>query len=79
MTDGLEARNGAHPYKNFKTNSPALALGLWWMARKALGQECVLDVEVGPPERRARFTRSTCARPILGEPRAHTCVKTCAK
>jgi GDPmannose 4,6-dehydratase len=51
-TDGLKAGNGAHL---FKTNSPALALGLWWMARKALKQECVLNVDVGPPERPGPF------------------------
>ena len=54
-TDGLEAGRGAHTFKNFKTNSPALAMGLWWMARKALRQECVLNVEVGPPARPGPF------------------------
>jgi GDPmannose 4,6-dehydratase len=54
--DGLKANpHIAHPFKNFKTNSPALALGLWWMARKALKQECVLNVDVGPPERPGPF------------------------
>lgn len=54
-TDGLKAGNGTYLYKNFKTNSPVLAMGLWWMARKALRQECVLNVEVGPPERPGPF------------------------
>ena len=54
-TDGLKAGRGAHTFKNFKTNSPALAMGLWWMARKALRQECVLNVEVGPPARPGPF------------------------
>ncbi len=54
-TDGLKAGNGTYEYKNFKTNSPVLAMGLWWMARKALGQECVLNVDVGPPERPGPF------------------------
>ncbi|MBV8722961.1 MAG: GDP-mannose 4,6-dehydratase [Candidatus Eremiobacteraeota bacterium] len=30
-------------------------MGLWWMARKALNQECVLNVDVGPPERPGPF------------------------
>ncbi|HEY9085673.1 MAG TPA: GDP-mannose 4,6-dehydratase [Candidatus Tyrphobacter sp.] len=50
-TDGLKAGNGTHRYKNFKTNSPVLALGLWWMTRKALEQDVVLNVDIGPPER----------------------------
>jgi GDPmannose 4,6-dehydratase len=54
-TDGLKAGNATHRYKNFKTNSPTLAMGLWWMARKALGQEVVLNVEVGPEERPGPF------------------------
>ncbi len=54
-TDGLKAGRGAHTFKNFKTNSPALAMGLWWMARKALRQECVLNVDVGPPARPGPF------------------------
>lgn len=54
-TDGLKAGNGIYRYKNFKTNSPVLAMGLWWMAKKALGQELVLNVEVGPAERPGPF------------------------
>ncbi|HEY6327163.1 MAG TPA: GDP-mannose 4,6-dehydratase [Candidatus Cybelea sp.] len=54
-TDGLKAGNGAYGFKNFKTNSPALAMGLWWLARKALKQECVLNVEVGPAQRPGPF------------------------
>ncbi len=54
-TDGLKAGNGAYRFKNFKTNSPTLAMGLWWMARVALGQDCVLNVEVGPRERPGPF------------------------
>ena len=42
QTDGLKAGNGSYKYKNFKTNSPVLAMGLWWMAKRALGQDCVL-------------------------------------
>ncbi len=54
-TDGLKAGHEKHPFRNFKTNSPALAMGLWWMSRKALGQECVLNVDVGPAERPGPF------------------------
>jgi len=54
-TDGLKAGNATHRYKNFKTNSPVLAMGLWWMTRKALGQEVVLNVDVGPAERPGPF------------------------
>lgn len=54
-TDGLKAGNAVHRYKNFKTNSPVLAMGLWWMAKKALGQDLVLNVDVGPAERPGPF------------------------
>ncbi|MGZ3576870.1 MAG: GDP-mannose 4,6-dehydratase [Vulcanimicrobiaceae bacterium] len=54
-TDGLKAGNGIYRYENFKTNSPVLAMGLWWMAKKALGQDLVLNVEVGPAERPGPF------------------------
>jgi GDPmannose 4,6-dehydratase len=55
QTDGLKAGNGTYPFKNFKTNSPVLAMGLWWMAKRALGQDLVLNVDVGPPERPGPF------------------------
>ncbi len=51
-TDGLKAGNAT---KNFKTNSAVLAMGLWWMAKHALGQETVLNVDVGPAERPGPF------------------------
>ncbi len=54
-TDGLKAGNGIYRYKNFKTNSPVLAMGLWWMAKNALGQDLVLNVDVGPEERPGPF------------------------
>ncbi len=54
-TDGLKAGNATHRYKNFKTNSPTLAMGLWWMTRKALRQEVALNVDVGPQERPGPF------------------------
>jgi GDPmannose 4,6-dehydratase len=55
QTDGLKAGNGIYKYKNFKTNSPVLAMGLWWMAKRALGQDLVLNVDIGPPERPGPF------------------------
>ena len=55
QTDGLKAGHSAYKYKNFKTNSPVLAMGLWWMANRALEQQTVLNVEVGPPERPGPF------------------------
>jgi GDPmannose 4,6-dehydratase len=55
QTDGLKSAPTKYKYKNFKTNSPVLAMGLWWMAKKALGQELVLNVEVGPAERPGPF------------------------
>jgi len=54
-TDGLKAGNARYLFKNFKTNSPTLAMGLWWMTRKSLDQDVVLNVEVGPPERPGPF------------------------
>jgi GDPmannose 4,6-dehydratase len=54
-TDGLKAGNATYRYKNFKTNSPVLAMGLWWMAKRALKQDLVLNVEVGPDERPGPF------------------------
>jgi GDPmannose 4,6-dehydratase len=55
QTDGLKAGNGTYEFKNFKTNSPVLAMALWWMAKRALGQELVLNVDIGPPERSGPF------------------------
>jgi len=55
QTDGLKAGHGTYLFKNFKTNSPVLAMGLWWMAKRALGQDLVLNVEVGPAERPGPF------------------------
>lgn len=46
--DGLTAENASYRWENVKTDSPTLAMGLWWMARKALAQELVLDIDAGP-------------------------------
>jgi len=54
-TDGLKSSPTTYTYKNFKTNSPVLAMGLWWLAKKALNQELCLNVDVGPPERPGPF------------------------
>ncbi len=71
-TDGLKAGHCTHRYKNFKTNSPVLAMGLWWLAKKALGQELVLNVEVGPPERPGPFYSLNLRSPKpLGNKGAH--------
>ncbi len=71
-TDGLKAGNGKYRYKNFKTNSAVLAMGLWWMARKALGQDLVLDVDHGPPERPGPFYSLNLRSPnAVGEKGAH--------
>jgi len=71
-TDGLKAGNATHRYKNFKTNSPVLAMGLWWMTRKALGQEVVLNVDVGPAERPGPFYSMNLRSPnSVGNKGAH--------
>jgi GDPmannose 4,6-dehydratase len=70
--DGLKAGRGAHAFTNFKTNSPTLAMGLWWMARKALRQDCVLNVEVGPAERPGPFYSINLRSPtVVGRIGAH--------
>ncbi|BDE07637.1 hypothetical protein WPS_29130 [Vulcanimicrobium alpinum] len=71
QTDGLKAGNGKYPYKNFKTNSPVLAMGLWWMAKHALEQDTVLNVDVGPPERPGPFYSINLRSPNAGAGRAH--------
>jgi GDPmannose 4,6-dehydratase len=71
QTDGLKAGNGTYKYKNFKTNSPVLAMGLWWMAKRALKQETVLNVEVGPPERPGPFYSINLRSPREGNKGAH--------
>jgi GDPmannose 4,6-dehydratase len=71
QTDGLKAGNGSYEYKNFKTNSPVLAMGLWWMAKRALGQETVLNVEVGPPERPGPFYSINLRSPRAAKGGAH--------
>src|SRR5581483_3563905 len=54
-TDGLKSAPTTYTYKNFKTNSAVLAMGLWWLAKKALKQDLCLNVDVGPPERPGPF------------------------
>ena len=70
-TDGLKAGHCTYKYKNFKTNSPILAMGLWWMAKHALGQDTVLNVEVGPPERPGPFYSINLRSPKAGNKGAH--------
>ncbi len=43
--DGLAAGHGTYLFQSFKTNSAALAQGLWWLARVTLSQRTILCVE----------------------------------
>ena len=43
--DGLRAGYGTREFKNFKTASPLLAAGLWWMASRVLDQKLTLNVD----------------------------------
>lgn len=43
--DGLKAGHGKREFKNFKTSSPTLAAGLWWMASRVLDQKLTLNVD----------------------------------
>jgi GDPmannose 4,6-dehydratase len=70
-TDGLKLGYGTYRYKNFKTNSPVLAMGLWWLAKKALRQELVLNVDVGPAERPGPFYSVNLRSPKAGNKGAH--------
>ncbi len=44
-TDGLRAGHSKYEFKSFKTSSPCLAAGLWWLAQRALGQRGILCLE----------------------------------
>ena len=66
QTDGLKAGHCSYTYKNFKTNSPVLAMGVWWMANRALEQQTILNVEVGPPERPGPFYSINLRSPNAG-------------
>jgi GDPmannose 4,6-dehydratase len=70
-TDGLKAGNARYEFKNFKTDSPVLAMGLWWMARHALGQDLVLNVEVGPDDRPGPFYSINLRTPVITGKGAH--------
>lgn len=43
--DGLRAGHSKYEFKSFKTASPCLAAGLWWLARRVLGQRAILCLE----------------------------------
>jgi GDPmannose 4,6-dehydratase len=45
QTDGLRAGHSRYEFKSFKTSSPCLAAGLWWLAQRALGQRTILCAE----------------------------------
>ena len=70
-TDGLKAGSPRYPFKNFKTNSPVLAMGLWWLASKALGQEPVLNLDIGPRERPGPFYSINLRTPMITGKGAH--------
>lgn len=70
-TDGLKAGNARYMFKNFKTNSPTLAMGLWWLARTALDQQPVLNVDVGPPERPGPYYSMNLRTPVISNLGAH--------
>lgn len=70
-TDGLKSGNARYPFKNFKTNSPALATGLWWLASKALGQQPILNIDVGPPERPGPYYSMNLRTPLITGKGAH--------
>ena len=70
-TDGLKAGNARYGFKNFKTNSPTLAMGLWWLTRKALDQDVVLNVDVGPAERPGPFYSMNLRSPVTSRRGAH--------
>jgi GDPmannose 4,6-dehydratase len=44
-TDGLKANRCTYEFKNFKTNSATLAMGLWYLIEQTTGQEINLTVE----------------------------------
>ena len=47
-------------------------MGLWWLARKALKQDCVLNVDVGPAERPGPFYSINLRSPnLVGRTGAH--------
>ncbi|MFQ5803981.1 MAG: GDP-mannose 4,6-dehydratase [Candidatus Methylomirabilales bacterium] len=43
--DGLKGGHGAREFKNFKSSSPTLAAGLYWMASQVLGQRLTFNVD----------------------------------
>ncbi len=45
VTDGLKAGHSRYEFKSFKTASPCLAAGLWWLAQRALGQRAIICTE----------------------------------
>jgi GDPmannose 4,6-dehydratase len=64
-TDGLKAGAPRYKFKNFKTNSPTLAMGLWWLTRKGLDQDVVLNIDHGPPERPGPYYSMNLRTPLI--------------
>jgi GDPmannose 4,6-dehydratase len=51
LTDGLKANRCTYEFKNFKTNSATLAMGLWYLVEQTTGQGINLTVEQAPDGR----------------------------
>jgi GDPmannose 4,6-dehydratase len=71
QSGGLEAGNGTSIGESVTTDSPVLAMGLWWMAKRALGHDLVLNVEAGPPERPAPLYSMDVRSPNPGNTGPH--------
>jgi hypothetical protein len=50
-TDGLKANRCTYEFRNFKTNSATLAMGLWYLVERTTGQQINLTVEQKPDGR----------------------------
>ncbi|MBV8162837.1 MAG: GDP-mannose 4,6-dehydratase [Candidatus Eremiobacteraeota bacterium] len=46
-------------------------MGLWWLARKALDQDPVLNIDVGPPERPGPFYSINLRTPVITNKGSH--------
>jgi GDP-D-mannose dehydratase len=51
MTDGLKSNRCTYEFRNFKTNSATLAMGLWYLVEQTTGQQINLTVEQKPDGR----------------------------
>ena len=46
LTDGLEENKCTYEFRNFKTNSATLAMGLWYLIERTTGQDINLTLEI---------------------------------